>query len=92
MKKKPVGYQNAVIGDETTKCVPVYKLTKEHKETKVALKDLHESKRVLEKALKAIELGLETQYKNCIHVFNDEGGTDYYTRTCAVCGAYLGLI
>ena len=91
MKKKPIGFQNAVIGDETTKCVPVYKLTPEHKATKTELKDLYASKKVLEKALKAIELGLESQYKNYIHVFNDEG-YDYYTRTCAVCGAYLGLI
>ena len=86
-KRKPVGYTNEVVGDQTTKVVPVYEFTTQHQSIIAAAEQLND----------AIANGFDAQRKlnelrrACKHeVFDDIEGFPNDQRYCKVCGKYLG--
>lgn len=104
---KVIGYRNEVYGDERTECIEVYELDNHEiliqallKETRKQIEPLLNKKhggslmtpkekgRLAE--LQAVEGELISDCKH--RVFLDEGGFSYYTRTCQVCGSFMGTV
>lgn len=104
----PIGYRNEVYGDETTDCVEVFKLDDDELLTQALLAKIEPELAALERRryepalkLKPSEIGrlaeleaVEREVKSeCRHrVFLDEGGFSFYTRTCQVCGFFMGSV
>ena len=86
---KPIGYTNVVPGDESTPLVAVQKFTKEQLQLRRDLITLVGKIAEGEQAYR----DMQELRKNCPHtVFNDTPGFPYDSRSCAVCGASMGLL
>jgi hypothetical protein len=103
-----IGYRNEVYGDETTECIEVHQLDDDELLIQALLAKIEPELAMLERRryepalkLKPSEIGrlaeleaMEQEVKsNCRHrVFLDEGGFGPYTRTCQVCGSFMGTV
>ncbi len=89
-----IGYRHTIPGDETSKLVKTDTLTAAEKSWSAAAIMLDDEINDLETKLAKAKKGLaDLRLKVCTHhVFNDERGFPYHTRTCAICGAYMGTV
>jgi hypothetical protein len=103
-----IGYRHSIYGDETSELLEVHALDDHEALLKTLLAKIELELATLERRryepalkLKPSEFGrlaeleaMEREMKSeCKHrVFKDEDGFPYYTRTCQVCGSYMGLV
>ena len=88
MKKTNV-YRSTVPGDETTPLIPVEVLPP----IELALfKRIEKLKQLIDEADAAKDEIRRLRSKCSHHYFYDTAGFPYDTRTCAACGAHMGLL